>query len=396
MKKIDRYIIRVSAAIFLLSILTCTLMFIVFDVFENLKRFIEFGENHSLLSTLGTVGLYYFYLVPSLIFIYLPFVTLLACIVTILVLNRKNEICTLQSFGISVRRLSVPFLVLGILVAAATSVSKEKIIPELYFKHLQVKNSLYYFDSVWNRSVKNIVYRENIGPEDIRKEIRMNHADRIWIREGIQLVSINLFDPVKNTALGITITRLNHQGDIIAQGNFVSGKWSQGRWTLSNGWLDIYNKKGYKRGQYNLRDRTVIIKELKVKLKEEHLYTTCTLSKKQLLMSKQKPETLSYAALNIYPEPVAAEIEQNSRLILPLFILTMLFTGVCIAIRIGISKLFFAVGLFIFLMSGFQVMDSLSKELAINSQYIYPRTAVLAEGLVLFSLILFTYKWANR
>ncbi len=397
MKRIDLYIIRVSLVTLFMCILTCTLLFVVFDIFENLKRFIDFGEHHSLTLTLKTAALYYGYLMPSLTFIYLPFVTLLACIVTILVLNRKSEISALQSFGVSVIRLSLPFLLIGVLVSAAISFSKEKIIPRIYFKHIQVKNQLYYFDNIWNRSVKNIIYREHISTLQAQEEKNKNNLKLKWMNSGTQLISINLFDPLKKGAAGVTLTRLNKKGDIIAQGNFSSATWSPGEWSLTNGWLEIYDRLGEKAVKYDLREQHVaLIKDKKIKLNAAALRVTCSLSLKELLMLKQKPETLSYTSLNLYPEPLVAKLEQSSRLILPFFVLTLIFVGVCIAIKTRISKLFLAIGLFILLILGFQALDSTFKEAALNASAMVPTTAILMEAVVLLILSLMTYRWAEQ
>mgnify|MGYP006283869769 CR=1 FL=1 len=397
MKRIDLYIIRVSLVTLFMCILTCTLLFVVFDIFENLKRFIDFGEHHSLALTLQTVALYYCYLMPSLTFIYLPFVTLLACIVTILLLNRKSEMSTLQSFGVSVIRLSFPFLLIGVLVSAAISFSKEKIIPGIYFKHIQIKNKLYYFDNIWNRSVKNIIYRETISATQAQDEKKNNNLELKWMKGGTQLISINLFDPLKKGAAGVTITRLNKKGDIIAQGNFNSATWSRGEWLLTNGWLEVYDSLGEKAVKYDLREQgAALVKDRTIPLNTSALRITCSLSLKELLMLKQKPETLSYTSLNLYPEPLVAKLEQLSRLILPFFVLTLIFVGVCIAIKTSVSKLFLAMGLFILLILGFQTIDSAFKEAALNASTMVPTTAILMEAAVLLALSLLTYRWAEQ
>ncbi len=113
-KILDRYIIRRFLLLFLLAMLTFLLIFYVVDVIEKIDKFLK----NSI--PLRNVGAYYLYQLPFFVHIALPMSLLLASVFTIGKLGKNNELAAIKSSGISLYRVSLPLLFLGVLISAAS------------------------------------------------------------------------------------------------------------------------------------------------------------------------------------------------------------------------------------------------------------------------------------
>jgi len=110
-KVLDRYIVRRFLFIFLVAILAFLLIFHIVDVSEKIDKYIK----HNL--TMAEIGSYYLYQLPFFIHIILPMSLLLASVFTIGKLGKDNELAAIKSSGISLYRVSVPLLFIGLVLS---------------------------------------------------------------------------------------------------------------------------------------------------------------------------------------------------------------------------------------------------------------------------------------
>jgi lipopolysaccharide export system permease protein len=103
--------------------LFCALIavFIVIDYVSNLRQFER--------SATVEIVLYYLYYLPWIIQITFPLVLLLASMFSLGRLAKHSELIAMKSAGISIRQLTMPLLVLGVLLSVGTFYAGEKMIP---------------------------------------------------------------------------------------------------------------------------------------------------------------------------------------------------------------------------------------------------------------------------
>lgn len=123
MKIIDRYLIREFIKTALLALVSFVLLFILVDVFEKLDIFIDTKAK------LWMVGLFYLYQIPYILVLTLPVAMLLASMGTISQMSRHYEIVALKSSGISLNRIFMPLLALGLLVSLLVLGFGETVVP---------------------------------------------------------------------------------------------------------------------------------------------------------------------------------------------------------------------------------------------------------------------------
>jgi LPS export ABC transporter permease LptF/LPS export ABC transporter permease LptG len=122
---IDTYVLTSFVFYFLLLLITFVLIFHVFTFFELLSDIIK---NHP--SMTHVVLNYHLFLTPLLVYEMTPLAVLAAVLVCFGVLTKHNEVTAFKACGISVYRLSVPVLVMGLALSAGLFVFDYKWLPE--------------------------------------------------------------------------------------------------------------------------------------------------------------------------------------------------------------------------------------------------------------------------
>jgi lipopolysaccharide export system permease protein len=139
--------------------LSCALIavFLVIDYVSNLRQFEQ--------ATVVEIALYYLYYLPWIILTFFPLVLLLASMASMGKLAKHSELTAMKSAGISVRQLTLPLLVLGLLLSIVTFYAGEKMIPAGNFKRKELLDSF--------KEPPGSPLRQHKGKSDLR-EFRRN------------------------------------------------------------------------------------------------------------------------------------------------------------------------------------------------------------------------------
>ena len=119
MRILDRYVTREFLRLFLLFALASPLMFVIFDITDNLDRHLRRGIPPA------QVALSYVYQLPLFILYAFPVAALIATIFTINNMARYSELTAAKAGGISFYRLIAPLPLLGVLLAGGALVLSE-------------------------------------------------------------------------------------------------------------------------------------------------------------------------------------------------------------------------------------------------------------------------------
>ena len=123
MKIIDRHILKSLFIPLSNCLLAFTMLYIVFDLFNNMTDFIEAK------TPLMSVIHYYLFLIPSVLIYIVPISLLLSILYALFHLTRNNELTAMRACGLSISRLMVPFMVVGFLAALTVSIVNETLGP---------------------------------------------------------------------------------------------------------------------------------------------------------------------------------------------------------------------------------------------------------------------------
>ena len=114
MRLLDRYVIRNFAQVYFYCIAGFVSIWLIFDVSDNISAFID---NHIPLSL---VARYYATQLPQVFIILLPVSLLLSLLFALGRMSRANEIVSMLTAGVSLPRVLMPLIGIGLLTVAAS------------------------------------------------------------------------------------------------------------------------------------------------------------------------------------------------------------------------------------------------------------------------------------
>lgn len=114
MRLLDRYVLANFLRAYAYCIAAFISIWLVFDISDNISTFLDDRVS------LKDVGQYYLTQIPQILVILLPVSLLLALLFSLGRMSRTNEIVSMLTAGVSITRLLVPLIGMGLLTAAAS------------------------------------------------------------------------------------------------------------------------------------------------------------------------------------------------------------------------------------------------------------------------------------
>lgn len=122
---LDRYVLGIFLPAMAMFTLTLLFLFVAVDFASKLNKFLELRG----MELLPFIGRYYAVRVPMLLVILIPSVMLFAPTFTVIKLARANEILPIAASGISLRRMSLPFVLAAFAGTATMALLDEVVLP---------------------------------------------------------------------------------------------------------------------------------------------------------------------------------------------------------------------------------------------------------------------------
>jgi LPS export ABC transporter permease LptF/LPS export ABC transporter permease LptG len=123
-KILDRYVLRRMFVIFFLVFSSLLLVFYIINILELIDNIIENKV------AFAYVLRYDYYATPEIVTIVLPIAVLTAVLLTFSLMSKNNEVTAVQVSGISLLRLALPALFLGLFLSLAVFFVQENVLPE--------------------------------------------------------------------------------------------------------------------------------------------------------------------------------------------------------------------------------------------------------------------------
>jgi len=155
MKIKDRYILRLFLTIFILALFAFLLIFHIVDVIEKIDKFIR-----AKMSPAQVAGYYWFQL-PFFIQIGIPMALLLAAVFTIGTMGKHNELAALKSAGISLYRMSVPLLTVGLLLSVAAFFFEDQVVIPFSRKRMEIEQNQFRQRHNLRRVITDVTFQDS-------------------------------------------------------------------------------------------------------------------------------------------------------------------------------------------------------------------------------------------
>mgnify|MGYP001799742693 CR=1 FL=1 len=218
---LDTYLIKSILPGFIFSIIVCSIVAELIGIsFEQVKFVTEWDLPI-------TTSIYIHYLkLPSFIVIALPYAVLFSIMFAYTRLSRSSEIIALQSFGVSLYRLTIPALVVGVLATLMMFSLNELIVPTANYKAaIALEKQMNVDRNILGKYNKeNIIYKEYSDASENSNEPQ-NLKFILFAEKFTQGKLLNL----------IILNYDNHKLTEIINSNSAEWDKKQQKWKLNNG-----------------------------------------------------------------------------------------------------------------------------------------------------------------
>lgn len=198
---LTRYTLAFFYRFFFLSLGSFAGLYLLIEFFEKVDNF---ARKHAVLSQ---YLVYFLGKIPMIVTQTIPLAVLMGVFMTIGTLSHNNELTAMRAGGMSLTRISLPLLTMGLLVSLFVLAANEWLVP-------------------FTTREANRVYRIELEKEQKLTITR----DKVWLKDGNALVNIRIVTPGKNLLQGISIQELDENGQPAnridaARANYIAGTW---------------------------------------------------------------------------------------------------------------------------------------------------------------------------
>lgn len=242
---LDYYVLRRFLYLFTLIFLALIILFVIITFFERIDRVYEHQKPLSLFLR------YIWFRLPEFIHYVLPMAGLTAALLTLGLMSKFNEITAVKACGISLYRLIIPLVILGIVFSGVSFYLQEHILPAASKKQEQL----------WSK----------INDLPPRTYSQINQR---WLmsRSGKKMYYYRYFEPLKATFSQLMIFEFNElDWSLRRQWSARKAIWKENKLVLSQGWVrefsqnQIISFREFEKGEISpVEDKSYFIKEKKI------------------------------------------------------------------------------------------------------------------------------------
>lgn len=218
MKLIDKYILRTVLVPLAFCLLTFGMLYIVYDLFDNLPDFIDAK------TPVPSLIRFYLFLMPSVLIYIGPISLMLAVLYGLSQLTKNNELIALYASGVSLFRLIVPLLAMGAIASVLVGFVNETIGPRsAYWTQQFVRQERHKDDDM------NVLVSQNLAHKN---EV----TRRIWM--------IDQFHTQTYDMTNVSVIQQRPDGSDESRVQAREGHWVDGRWWFKEVVLQSYDGNG--------------------------------------------------------------------------------------------------------------------------------------------------------
>ncbi|MDA8413822.1 MAG: LPS export ABC transporter permease LptG [Desulfobacteraceae bacterium] len=213
MSILDRYIATAWLRLLALCLGSFMSVYLVLDMMDKIPRFIRAGGN------VRDMVVFFIYKLPEMVGQTAAFSILMATLLTLGLLSRNSEITAMRSCGVSLLRISLPMLALGLLASLLLLLNAELVVPKSYER-------------------MDFIERVAIRKQGINAAFKRNN---IWFRSDATIVQASLFEPQEKTLKGVVVWTVDGEMSPLTRIDAESAEFRGGVWVLKNAVLKVFN-----------------------------------------------------------------------------------------------------------------------------------------------------------
>jgi len=207
---IVEYMLKEFWRYFLLLLGVFTFIYLLIDFLDRIDNFIEYK------STVLEVAAYYVYKTPFILLQMSAISVLLAVVIVFSTMHRHSEITALKASGVSIYRLSVPFILVALFISLINFALAEGVVPKANVRVYQL----------WN-------YEMHHG--DKRGQEHSNKRFKGWYRAERAIYNVRRFKPREKAIEGVSLYFFDDKFKLIRRVDAKRGVYVDGHWIFLQG-----------------------------------------------------------------------------------------------------------------------------------------------------------------
>jgi len=347
---LDRYVIKLYIKVFLIVFISILSIFIIVIFFELIDDILENQKSMSLLVK------YLWFSLPQSIKYCIPISALASTLVSFGIMYKNNELLAVKSLGISIYRLSINLLLIGLFLSALSFGLQEKILPYSNNKANNLRNEIMNRVSLKKLPFKNWMISNN------SVFYRFKHFDNNKkIFENLEIIYFNNNYHIKKR--------------ILAKRGHLNKK----NLNLNNGWIYIFKNKTLHRQKS--------FEKTNIKINENEEFFTSKKVDPELMNFSQLYDYIKFLKENNYLyKPY--EVDLYFKIAFPLINIVLIFFSIPFSLKMGRSGTLAGVGLSIAIAFIYWIGLGIFKSIG-TAGYISPLLAAMGINLLFFMIGLY-------
>ncbi|MCL1826666.1 MAG: LptF/LptG family permease [Candidatus Cloacimonetes bacterium] len=233
MRILDKYIIKQYLISLLIMLASISLLFIIVEVVDRLPRILKYSQDTWLITQ------YFFYRLPYIFVLVFPVIVLLSGLFLMNSLSKFNESIAIRAAGISIFRMVLPLLLLGLVMSAVVMLFGDYVLPAAENKRAKI----YYVD-MRNQEIEDVKMRQNIYYSD----------DKF-------IFYLGFFDGYNNKIRVVDITQLDEEFRVVTKTQANEATWDGENWVFSSAYIRHFTQEILLDYQFY---ETIILEEITV------------------------------------------------------------------------------------------------------------------------------------
>ena len=336
MKILTKYLLKSLMLPLLYCLLGFTLIFIIDDLFDNFSDFLKSDIRPAEILT------YYSLVLPPVIVLILPPCLLLAMLYSLSNLTRHSEITAMRAGGVSIYRIVMPFIGIGLLAALISGLLNETVVPDSAYRAEQFLD-----------------YQKTDRGEETY------FADNIALKRGPHVWHIETLDTRDYSMYNVELVQQREDGTRAVTYWAEKALWLDGRWWFMDVSVQRYEENGYPSGQSEI----ILQKEMR-NIPETPSVFMAEIKDPQYLSSSEMMRYLE-AQTGISDDTRARlKVDLHARMAAPLVCLLVAVIGVPVGAHTGRRGAFAGILLALSLFFGIYILQLISQ--ALGKQELIP------------------------
>lgn len=301
MKILTKYLLNSLIQPLIYLLFGFTLIFIINDLFDNFSDFLESG--------IPPMDILYYYglTLPPVIVLVLPACLLLAVLYSLSRLTRHSEIVAMRAGGVSIYRIIIPFISIGLAATLLSAWLNEKIAPDAAYRANQF-----------------------LEYEKQNRDESTFFADNIALKSGSHVWMVSRLDTRDLSMYNVEFIQQQTENGGSVKYQAEKAQWLDGRWWFMGVTIQRYDEKG------DLLGAPEIVLQKEMRNLEESPQTFMTEIKDPRYLSSAEMRNYLETKKDISAETRARlQVDLHAHMAAPIFCLIVTIIGVPVGAHTG-------------------------------------------------------------